>query len=336
MSFLLARGTAIEWLRSNHESALFEKRYRLRYSSLEASRTRLERHANTLAHLTKPLQVAVWLRENRRYSALVQSHVLITQSGWYPCYRITPGVYCLAPEYVFLQMAKLLDEERLRFLGMELCGRYGIDGEAFLRRQTCSSELLLAVAEKERGIHGRKRALAVAPLVLDGAASPMEIALALILSSTREEGGFGLPRPKLNQEIPVIGAAGELWDDNSITPDMLWETIKLVIEYDSTLHHSASKRIARDARRRDVLEELGYRVITVTTEQMGNYLELERIAKIVGARYSMDVSPLDDGELQRRLGFQQRMIRLATNPRDLLGFREKSRPKTQAWHVRKR
>ncbi|MBQ9005541.1 MAG: DUF559 domain-containing protein [Atopobiaceae bacterium] len=233
-------------------------------------------------------------------------------------------------------MAGLLDEERLLFLGMELCGRYGIDGDVFLRKQACSTDMLLAVAREERGVHGKKRALAIAPRVLDGSASPMESALTLILSSDCEQGGFGLPRPTLNHALPVEGAARALWDDDFITPDMLWEDVKLVVEYDSNLHHSASRRIARDARRRDVLEEMGYRVITVGTEQMGNYLELERIARIIAARFGMDITPRNDMELQGRLGYQQRMVRLATHPRELLGFPEKSQPNTHAWHIRKR
>lgn len=337
MAFLLARGTAAEWLRKNRNTTVFDQRYRLRYTSLEASRTRLERHTKILSPLAKPLQLAVWSRSDRRSSAHVQSHTFVTQSGWYPCVRIVPGVYCLAPEYVFLQMARMLDEERLLFLGMELCGRYGIvEDKVFLRDPTCCARMLLDVAQAERGVHGRARALTVAPRVMDGAASPMEIALALILSSECEVGGFGLPQPELNHALPVVGAARALWDGDTITPDLLWESIKLAIEYDSALHHTGASRVARDARRRDVLEELGYRVVTVTTEQINNYLELERIASIVATRFGANMEPESDAMLHTRLEYQQRMVHLATHPEELLCLPEAKAAKTRSWSVRKR
>jgi hypothetical protein len=88
-----------------------------------------------------------------------------------------------------------------------------------------------------------------------------------VVGQLTEQGGFGLPWPTFNEAQPVNGRARRLWVSDFIAPDLLWKDAKLCIEYDSDTHHSGSERIARDASRRDVLEELGLRVVTVTSEQ---------------------------------------------------------------------
>lgn len=338
MAYLLGRGTAVEWLRHNQDAGLFATRYALPMLSLEASRRRLQRHASHTADLTRPLRIIVSLRESRRPSAEAVCHLLTTPDGTYPAIRVKRGLFCSAPDFAFVQMANELDEEALRFLGMELCGRYGIDanGRLFLRPQCCMPDALRTCAERLRGTRGRKRALAVAPLVWAGAASPMESALALILCSSPETGGFGMAPPELNRALPVTGRARDLWDDDFITPDLYWEQGHLAIEYDSDLHHGSSHRIAHDSSRRNVLAELGLRVISVTAEHMRTPRELERIAGIVARQLGCELPPCDEDEWGRRVAFQLRMRTLAEQPEALLGFSDKAVASRRAWHVRNR
>ena len=331
MAFLLGRGTAIEWLRMNTDLELVKHPWVVPYPFLEGSRTRLDRHLPLLKHLSIPYQIIVWNGADRRRTSLTQSHVLTTQDGFYPALHLTDELYVSTPAFTFLQMASVLDEEHLQFLGFELCGRYGIDNEGvFLREQVSSPEELLLQAERMPRIRGRRKAIAVAPKVLGGAASPMEAALALILSSSRDEGGYGIEAPELNHPLPVEGDARRLWDEDHITPDLLWEEQKLAIEYDSDLHHTPAMRIATDARRRDVLTELGYRVITVTTERMRTYREIERIASMAASHLGVDISAQSEDELNRRTAFQARKRHLATHPEELLALPPASNKR--AWH----
>ena len=66
MAYLLGFGSAVEWLRQNHDTERMMRRLNVPYSRLEGSRTRLERHEQYLATLTRPLQLIVFGRENRR------------------------------------------------------------------------------------------------------------------------------------------------------------------------------------------------------------------------------------------------------------------------------
>lgn len=319
MAFLLGRGSAVEWLRQCKSPHQY-KRYGIPSTALEASMTRLERHAKALSDLSVPLQLIVWRREDRRRTAISQSYALNTQDGLHPGFLVERGLFVSTPEFTFVQMASVLDEEKLLFLGCELCGRYGMAPELFLREQSCSAQLLRSQASALRRVHGYRRALGIATRVLDGAASPMEVALALIMCEPRDCGGYGLEGLRLNASIPVRGRARNLWVDDHITPDIVWEEGKAIIEYDSALHHTAAERIASDALRRDVLIEMGYRVITVTATHMGNFHDLERIASIVASRLGTSVKTTDEGELNRRVSFQVRMRRLATHSEDLLWF----------------
>lgn len=324
MSFLLGRGSAVEWLRQNRQPQLVDPgaRWTVPYPFLEGSRTRLKPYLPQLSGLTRPIQLVVWCRDDRRRTALSQSHVITTQDGHYPAIHIADDLFSSTPEFTFLQMGSLLDEEHLIFLGMELCGRYGIDANGvFLRDQVCTPQMLSALIDNMPHIRGRRPAQSSVPKVLDGAGSPMEAALALILSTARELGGYGLERPELNHALPVEGRARKLWVDDYITPDLLWEAIKLVIEYDSDLHHSASSRIANDARRRDVLTEMGYRVITVTTEHLRSFREVERIAGIVADALRADVAPCSKEERDARVAYQTRMRHIATHPEELVAIR---------------
>jgi len=336
MALLLGRGSAVEWLRRNRTIDINQNRFVLPYASLEGSRRQFERFATEiLAPLTKPIQLVVWKQEDRRRTAITCCHVLNIASGEYPAVRISRLLYCSTPELTFVQMANLLNEEHLLFLGMELCGRFGIDDGVFLRPQTTTPETLIAQAQDLHGVHGRSKALAVAPHIIAGAASPMEIALALILSTQREQGGYGLPVPELNHRLTVEGSARLIWDEDYITPDLLWANAKLAIEYDSELHHTAADRIAHDALRRNVLQELGYRVITVTTQHLRTPLQIERVAQAVALSLGRELELGDSEERAQRLSYQARMYHLGAHPEELLAISPHKKQPQRSWHARR-
>ena len=337
MAFILGYGTAAEWLRQNENIELLKQRYAIPELGIEASRTRLQRHVEETKHLTRPLHLITSSREDRRPSSETLCHLFITPTGKYPAIRLGRGIFCCGPEYVFVQMANLLGDEELLLLGMELCGRYGIhpDGELFERQQGCSSKDLARGIDDLRRVRGRKRAARVLPHVLEGACSPMEAALSLILHEPLERGGFGLPAPELNHALEVKGKAREIWTDDHITPDLLWNDARLAIEYDSDAFHTASSRIARDAIRRDVLFEMGYRVITVTTEHMRSAHEIERIANLVAAWLNIRLPEVSNKEWARRAAFQTRLRYIASHPNTLLAFSNFASREGRDWNVRR-
>ena len=336
MAFVLGRGSAVEWLRLNHKTELLQSTYELSYADLEGSRRQFERHvAGTLKSLTKPVQLVVGQAGFRRRTAVTNCFMFNIEGGKYPCNYIKKMLFCSTPELTFVQMASVLDEEKLRFLGMELCGRFGIDGDVFLRPQTTTPTMLAIQAQSLRRVHGRSKAIEVAPLVIGGAASPMEIALTLILCAARDQGGYGLSAPELNHKLPVPDHLRTMWDDDHITPDMLWDDAHLVVEYDSELHHTAASRIANDALRRNLLEEMGYRVITVTSQHLRTPRQIDQIAQTIAKRLGMALELGDWEEQARRHEFQSRMRYLGAHPEDLVAISPLAKEPKRNWNPRR-
>lgn len=64
--------------------------------------------------------------------------------------------------------------------------------------------------------------------------------------------------------------------------DLFWPDAKLALEYDSDMFHSGAEKINRDSARRSSLEALGVHVVSVTSRQVNNPAELDKLAHIVG------------------------------------------------------
>ena len=80
-----------------------------------------------------------------------------------------------------------------------------------------------------------------------------------------------------------------------ITPDLYWPKHGIVIEFESTEHHSAyvttrelmsinRRKLAKDSARRRTYEAMGYFALTVTDGEFCNFDEVERIAKLLARR----------------------------------------------------
>jgi hypothetical protein len=132
-------------------------------------------------------------------------------------------------------------------------------------------------------------------LAFEHSASPMETALALMLTLPCEYGGYGLPRPELNASLPV-GAYADLWDGGPlITPDLLWRDTRLVVEYDSDEEHASrgGRKAGDDAVRANVLVAMGYRVLRVTTSNVRSLVAVDRAARQVAACLAITLDEAD-------------------------------------------
>jgi len=357
MAFLLARSSALQWLRGQGPDAVELKRLGLRVLDIEADYVRIVRHKATLSSIDKPVHLLVSYRDARRRSKAICCHLMQLPTGIYPVFMIERALFCSAPELLMIEMATTLDSDELLFLGYELCGSYGFDeqGELTDRGLICNASIIGEFARKCEGVHGRKRLAAVVPHVLDGSASPMETALAICLTMPVSKGGLGLPQPLLNHPLPVDGPAARIWDGKSITPDLLWPFDEsdertqvgieaasrsigsdrsgreeaqtgadgackgVAIEYDSDENHTGGQRIARDSRRRNVLEMMGYRVIAVTNEQFADPREFERIGVLLAHYLDVPFKEAVDEAWVARSTFHAKIRGIALNPDRLLG-----------------
>lgn len=146
---------------------------------------------------------------------------------------------------------------------------------------------------------GASRARRVAALAFDGAASPMETMLALMLTLPVELGGFGLPRPQLNGEIPVDQELRELVSQEAIFADLLWRDARLAVEYYGWEDHfgAGPQKVGKDAARANSLTSLGWTVLHVTYEQVRTLAGMTLLARQVA--HVLEVELEEPSELER-------------------------------------
>ena len=151
-------------------------------------------------------------------------------------------------------------------------------------------------AESVPRLYGRSRVRQALSFSYDQSASPMETALVLMLTLPVKYGGYGLPRPCLNKGL-ALGDERELWDGGDhITPDLLWEEAKVVIEYESGEFHygQGMRKATNDATRANVLSAMGYVVLRATAGSVTSLVELDRLTRQVATLLGVDAPQADD------------------------------------------
>ena len=200
-----------------------------------------------------------------------------------PFCRVASGIYAPCPELCFVQVANNLDLHELVKVGNALCGTFFIDPKARnglgKRRPLTSVRRIGAFIGRNPGILGAKPARRALGLMVDGAASPPEVFLAMALGLPYRFGGYQLPGIAANRRIKPSSKARAIAHRNTLVPDILCESSRLDIEYDSNTEHASAAQLTRDAQKRLALEADGYKVITVTARQIGSQGEMRKIAE---------------------------------------------------------
>lgn len=203
------------------------------------------------------------------------------------------GVLVEAPELAYMRMSRGLSYVERQMLAMELCGCYSTlgtgDSGGFKQREPLLTiHKLQTFLSKEHS--ASYAATAVSPLryLADGSASPMETIVELLLCEPYRRGGYGFPIPEMNSRIDVPPDV-EVWGGKPFYKcDLFWRGARLAIEYDSNEFHSSSASLNRDAIRRNAIEHLGIRVVTLTFNQVRNQFVFHgvvpQIAKALGKR----------------------------------------------------
>lgn len=215
-----------------------------------------------------PIEVLVPGGSNHRSSGLCVRHVCQSPAPHRSFVRLDAGVFVSSPEFTFLQMASQLDEIELAQLGYSLCGEYfPCDNDrGFVKRPrlTTTGQLneYLSQLDGVRNIAKARRALR---WVCDGSRSPMETSTALLLSTSRRTGGYGLPKPHLNQRIVLSHESAMVANTPYYLADLLYPEQKVAIAYLGKAYH---KNVERDLTREYVLRSEGYTLFDVTIAQI--------------------------------------------------------------------
>ena len=162
---------------------------------------------------------------------------------------------------------------------------------------------------------GVDRARHVAKAALEGAASPMETMLALMLTLKVRIGGFGLPKPKLNWEIPLKVGDCDLSSQDAFVADMCWPKKRLVVEYYGWDEHfgAGPHKVASDSARANSLTALGWTVLHVTFEQASTLSGITLLARQIAHLLGVKLAPPRGLELMWRM----RLLMLLLPPKEL-------------------
>ena len=208
-------------------------------------------------------------------------------------YELQPGLRVETPEFMFLQAATLLDLVQLIAFGDELCGLYSFD-----RRQergfTKRKQPLTTKSRLERFLkmaancHGRALAEKALRYVVERSASPMETLDEMTMCLPYRYGGYNLLTPIMNHRIDLTPKAARIAKQVKCYLDMGYLDFYLDVEHHGKLDHSTDEDKSSDRARVNALKEMGFEVIELTIDQVGDLFAyeyiIERIAGIIGRR----------------------------------------------------
>lgn len=139
--------------------------------------------------------------------------------------------------------------------------------DALARAAPFKNDDVVELARHHRHVRGLSRLDRVLDLVDDGAESPKETWLRLLLI----DGGY--PRP--HTQIPIPGADGY----PLYRLDMGWPDLMIAVEYDGEQHRTDVEQYRRDIKRAEYIERLGWRRLRVIAGDRGPdiLLRLSRI-----------------------------------------------------------
>lgn len=167
----------------------------------------------------------------------------------------------------------LLDGETTRIHGMMVTtpARTGFDlgrrgrplialarVDALLRATELQPVAIAQLAERHRHTRGLRQLERVLALADAGSQSPKETWLRWTLIAA------GLPRPQT--QIPVLARDGYV----IAYLDLGWPELMVAVEYDGDHHRTDRHQYVKDIRRREKLERMGWKIITVVAEDRPN------------------------------------------------------------------
>ena len=133
------------------------------------------------------------------------------------------------------------------------------------------------------GLGSQSRASRAAAYVLDGAASPMEAKLALLLSLPKTRGGYALPAPRLNAPFTLSDKAFALYPHNPCRLDLYWPGARLDVEYDGEEVHTGEQHV-RDVARAAALTADRVEVLPLSHGQLADAEAFETVAGFIAKR----------------------------------------------------
>lgn len=292
-----------------------------------SARALLKALSLNLSESVERLDVLVASRGGRYQTSSARGHLCLGKlptGSFIPADAFGIEFHVSSPELVFLQMAEEVEFDQLVYVGFALCSSFRLDdlevGGCLTREggdePLTSVERIRTYLERlPKGTRNRAVALRALRHVRDGARSPLEAGLAMLIGMPVRLGGWALGETSMNQEIRVydgVGPSGEpRW--RTRVPDILvmardrtGTQRRVGVDYDARSVHSAPDRAARDVDRRNLLASAGDLThITFDTRHARSFttfcLDMDRVRRALGQRRKPRLTGSPDSARNRRI-----------------------------------
>lgn len=276
------------------------------------------------------LDLCVSRQRGRRFIAGATCHLM---TGSYPVgsfFGLDEGIMVTCPELTFLQAARALSEELLVLYGHELCGcfAHGMGEHGFCNCPALTStERLEAYLDRLEALRasrgegmpwGLRKARAALAHVRNGAASPEEAVLSMVLTMPRRMGGYGLPPARLNASVRLGAEAARLFGIDEFVCDLSWEGYGLVAEFQGAQHKLRSRR-SYDRRKGNVLGADGWKVVEVDRSMLERASLMDEVAKSVTTGLGRRWRQPGARDATRQVGLRNRLLRFIDDMRAAAG-----------------
>lgn len=263
---------------------------------------------NRGSFFTEPLHIAVGSPSERCRVLRCVSHIDRQLGNKGTVWGIAPKLATVSPAMCLAQFAGELPLAQLTELACALSGNYRFASKP--EDVVTSAVPLTSLREMRAFLHahqqirGASKALRAIDLAIDHLGSPYETILYLFLCLPRKLGGYGLPKPVANQPIAPKSREAHLVAQHNFYPDLFWPDKQIIVEYDSFKHHSTPKKTEHDARRRNDLESIGYRVMIANRSIVSSAALFSQFADNVrrelGVRSRPETAHCRDSRMQLR------------------------------------
>jgi len=249
------------------------------------------------------LHVMVGTQARKWRNRGIRAHLSMGSLPSESLYGVSPDIIVASPELTLLQLARsgrLLPSIEL---ACEWCGSYAFAPGESNCLYDCAPATDLArlgrLAAHTPKLRGSAAHLKAVRFVGERLASPRETECFLMLTLPTHLGGFALPAPLVNQQVPLDSTPfGSLSKHRFYLVDFLWPDERLVVEYDGLEDHEMTpQQVTADKERRSVLAALGFTVIVITKRDLGSLPAFERkVSQIAYALGLKTVAPRDEKE----------------------------------------
>ena len=271
---------------------------------------------STIVALERP-HLMVASQDGKTSRCSVVCHCPIASMAPLRLFSINLDVCVVSVEDVFAQVSLRASVEALMLLAFELCGSYSLlpDGSFVAAQPLTSVKRLASRVGALAPFPGSAKAATALRYSFDGAASPAEAKLAMLLCLRQTLGGYGFPVPRMNCRVDVTGDARKLTPRKYFVLDLFWADAMLDVEYDSNAFHRSPGALASNAERRNTLQAMGYTVITVTRDQMTSVDLFDDAARAIAKalhvrlRHSCKRWPRLRYDLRRRIEDPENLLR---------------------------